>query len=115
MLLDPLDYPRFIALMQQCYFVLTDSGGLQEEAPSLGKPVLVMRDVTERQEGIDAGTAKLVGTDYTAIVDSMELLLNNANEYQKMAQAVNPYGDGNASKRMLEIVKSFFNQYADQS
>ena len=115
MLLDPLDYPRFIALMQQCYFVLTDSGGLQEEAPSLGKPVLVMRDVTERQEGIDAGTAKLVGTGYASIVDSMELLLNNANEYQKMAQAVNPYGDGKASLRIVEIVKSFLNKYSGQS
>ena len=115
LLLDPLDYPRFIALMQHCYFVLTDSGGLQEEAPSLGKPVLVMRDVTERQEGIDAGTAKLVGTDYATIVDAIELLLNNPNEYLKMAQAVNPYGDGKASKRILEIVKSFFNQHPYQS
>ena len=115
LLLDPLDYPRFIALMQHCYFVLTDSGGLQEEAPSLGKPVLVMRDVTERQEGIDAGTAKLVGTDYATIVDAIELLLNNPNEYLKMAQAVNPYGDGKASKRILEIIKSFFNQHPYQS
>lgn len=97
-LIPPQDYVPFIYLMKNAHIILTDSGGVQEEAPSLGKPVLVMRNTTERQEGVDAGTAKLVGTDISVIVNSIELLLNNDEEYNNMAKAVNPYGDGNTSK-----------------
>ena len=107
-LMDPVDYPNLIYLMEKCFFVLTDSGGIQEEAPALGKPVLVMRDVTERQEGIEAGTAKLVGTSYDSIVENIELLLNNDGEYERMANAVNPYGDGHASERIVKIILSNF-------
>jgi UDP-N-acetylglucosamine 2-epimerase (non-hydrolysing) len=105
-LLEPLDYPYLIWLMEKCFFVLTDSGGIQEEAPALGKPVLVMRDVTERQEGIDSGTARLVGTQYINLVHSMEELLNNEEIYYSMANAVNPYGDGTTSKQIVEIIKT---------
>lgn len=101
-LIGPLEYPHLIWLMQKSYMVLTDSGGIQEEAPSLGKPVLVMRDVTERTEGIEAGTAKLVGTGTKKIVESALELLNNIDEYERMARACNPYGDGRASERIKE-------------
>ena len=104
-LIEPLDYPYLIWLMEKSFFVLTDSGGIQEEAPALGKPVLVMRNVTERQEGVEAGTAKLVGTDYNAIVENVELLLTNSEEYAKMSNAVNPYGDGTTSKQIVEILR----------
>lgn len=104
-LIGPIDYPRLIWLMEKAYMVLTDSGGIQEEAPSLGKPVLVMRDVTERTEGVDAGTAKLVGTSKKAIVDAGSLLLDNKNYYEKMAKAVNPYGDGKTSEKIVAILK----------
>ena len=107
-LIDPLKYPYLIWLMSKSYLVLTDSGGIQEEAPSLGKPVLVMREVTERIEGIEAGTAKLVGTNKDRIVKEVENLLENVDEYQKMARAVNPYGDGKASKRIREILENGF-------
>lgn len=103
-LIPPLDYPHFIWMMNQSYVVLTDSGGLQEEAPSLGKPVLVMRNVTERQEGVDSGTAKLVGTDKQVIIDELSLLLGNAEAYNKMAKAVNPYGDGTTCRQIAEVV-----------
>lgn len=103
-LVEPLDYPYLIWLMEKCFFVLTDSGGIQEEAPALGKPVLVMRDVTERQEGVEAGTAKLVGTDYDVIVTESLKLLNDKNEYAKMSNAINPYGDGTTSKQIVEII-----------
>ncbi len=103
-LIEPLDYPSFLWLMNKCYIVLTDSGGLQEEAPSLGKPVLVMRDVTERMEGVDAGTAKIVGTDKKIIINEMVTLLSDESAYQRMAKAVNPYGDGTACKQIVEIV-----------
>ena len=103
-LLEPLDYPYLLFLMEKCYFVLTDSGGIQEEAPALGKPVLVMRDVTERQEGIDAGTALLVGTKYDSIVSFMKKLLENDAIYSAMANSVNPYGDGTTSKKIAEIL-----------
>jgi len=109
-LLKPLDYPYLIWLMNQSYLVLTDSGGIQEEAPTLGKPVLVMRDVTERQEGIEAGTAKLVGTSKMVIVSETTDLLNNPKDYQKMANAVNPYGDGTTSQQIVDIYKSIINQ-----
>ncbi len=104
-LVSPLDYPYLIWLMSKSYMVLTDSGGIQEEAPSLGKPVLVMRDVTERQEGVEAGTAILVGTDKNKIVNTANLLLNENDEYIKMANAVNPYGDGETSKNIVKIFR----------
>lgn len=103
-LLEPLDYPSFIWMMNRCYLVLTDSGGVQEEAPALGKPVLVMRDVTERQEGVDAGTAKLVGTESEVIFRELSILLTDEEAYKKMAKAVNPYGDGTACKKIVEII-----------
>jgi len=102
----PLDYLPLVYLMKQATLVLTDSGGIQEEAPGLGKPVLVLREVTERPEAIEAGTAKLVGTDRTNIVQSTRLLLDDKMAYQQMAQAVNPYGDGYAAKRIVEILLS---------
>ncbi len=104
-LIEPLDYPKLIWLMNKSYLVVTDSGGIQEEAPSLGKPVLVVRDVTERTEGIEAGTAKLTGTNKTNIVENIELLLNNEDAYEKMAKATNPYGVGNSSKKIMKIVE----------
>ena len=102
--IEPLDYPHLIWLMSKCYMVLTDSGGIQEEAPSLGKPVLVMREVTERIEGIEAGTARLVGTNKEAIIREVNVLLNDATAYQSMANAVNPYGDGKTSEKIVEIL-----------
>jgi len=95
--------------MSKSYLVLTDSGGIQEEAPSLGKPVLVMRDVTERIEGIEAGTAKLVGTKKETIFKAVQSLIENQSEYQKMSKAVNPYGDGLASKRIVDIIRDNIN------
>lgn len=103
-LIDPLDYPEFIWLINKSYLVLTDSGGVQEEAPSLGKPVLVMRDTTERQEGIDAGTARLVTTNSNAIFETTFTLLTDQTEYKKMANAVNPYGDGTSSEQIVKIL-----------
>jgi len=105
-LIKPLDYPKLIWLMNKSFMVLTDSGGIQEEAPSLGKPVLVMREVTERQEGIDAGTAKLVGTDRQKIISETETLLTNTDAYKNMAQKKNPYGDGTTSSQIIEILKN---------
>ena len=104
-LIEPLKYPYLIWLMSKSFLVLTDSGGIQEEAPSLGKPVLVMREVTERIEGIEVGTAKLVGTDQEKIVVETMKLLDNEEEYEKMAKAVNPYGDGKASERIISIME----------
>ena len=103
-LIEPLDYPYLLWLMEKCFFVLTDSGGIQEEAPALGKPVLVMRNVTERQEGVDAGTAKFVGTGFAGIVSFMRELLEDKTVYARMANAVNPYGDGTTSKRIVDIL-----------
>ena len=105
-LIPPLDYEPFSFLMKHSYLILSDSGGIQEEAPFLGKPVLVMRNTTERPEGIQAGTAKLVGTDAEKIREEMENLLNDANAYQAMAQAASPYGDGLASRKIVEHIKS---------
>ncbi|MBO7139964.1 MAG: UDP-N-acetylglucosamine 2-epimerase (non-hydrolyzing) [Prevotella sp.] len=104
--IEPLQYLEFVYLMEKSTIVLTDSGGIQEEAPSLGKPVLVMRDTTERPEAVTAGTVKLVGTDYDAIVQSASLLLDDEQAYNAMSRAVNPYGDGLASKRIAEKLKS---------
>ncbi len=106
-LLSPLDYNDFVWLMDRSYLVLTDSGGVQEEAPALGKPVLVMREVTERPEGIEAGVARLVGADKQRIVDSLEELLTDANAYAAMAVSKNPYGDGHAADRIIEILRSY--------
>jgi UDP-N-acetylglucosamine 2-epimerase (non-hydrolysing) len=104
-LIDPLDYEPFTNLMNRVHIVVTDSGGLQEEAPALGKPVLVVREETERPEGIEAGTAKLVGTEYSNIYENLSFLLSNKEEYERMAKAVNPYGDGYASKRIVDIIQ----------
>ncbi len=103
-LIDPVPYPYMVWLLKESYLVLTDSGGIQEEAPSLGKPVLVMRDVTERIEGIEAGTAKLVGTQRDRIVTEVERLLTDREAYSRMAKAVNPYGDGKSSDRIGKII-----------
>lgn len=107
-LLPPLNTDEMHNLMARCYMVLTDSGGLQEEAPSLGKPVLVLRNETERPEAVKAGTVKIIGTDSKAIIEEGELLLNNTNEYENMAKAVNPYGDGLASKRIADFLLYYF-------
>jgi UDP-N-acetylglucosamine 2-epimerase (non-hydrolysing) len=103
-LIEPLDYPELIWLMKRSYMLISDSGGIQEEAPSLGKPVLVIRDVTERTEGIAAGTAKLVGTNKDVIYREASALLTDAEAYCRMSQAVNPYGDGTASKKILQAL-----------
>jgi len=100
-LLPPVDYLQMIHFMKQSYLVLTDSGGIQEEAPGLGKPVLVLREFTERPEAVEAGTVKVIGTDTDVIVRETQRLLNDSAEYQRMAQAVNPYGDGHAAKRIV--------------
>jgi UDP-N-acetylglucosamine 2-epimerase (non-hydrolysing) len=104
-LMVPLDYLPFVYMMQHCYLILTDSGGVQEEAPSLGKPVLVMRDTTERPEAVEAGTVKLVSTDMAAIVENVERLLSDEGVYQAMAKAHNPYGDGTACERIVGFLQ----------
>ncbi len=103
-IIDPLDTMNFHNIMKKSHLILTDSGGIQEEAPSLGIPVLVLRDTTERPEGVEAGTLKLVGTEYQAIVDAVDNLLLNEDNYNKMCGAKNPYGDGNTSKAIIEII-----------
>ena len=103
--IEPLDYLDFVYLMSRSYIVLTDSGGIQEEAPGLGKPVLVMRDTTERPEALEAGTVRLVGTDYDRIVGEVSALLDDPSHYQAMSQAVNPYGDGKACPRIVAKFK----------
>ena len=107
-LISPLDVVDFHNLAARSYFIMTDSGGVQEEAPSLGKPVLVLRDTTERPEGVEAGTLKLVGTESEKVKKEMEELLDNAAEYQRMSQAKNPYGDGKASERILDAIAYYF-------
>ncbi len=107
-LIKPLSYLPFVNLMNLSYFVLTDSGGIQEEAPGLGKPVLVMRDTTERPEAVTAGTVRLVGTSRLKIKEAVSDLINNPSSYSLMARSVNPYGDGNASKRILQKIKEKF-------
>lgn len=104
-IIEPLEVIDFHNFLSRSYLILTDSGGIQEEAPSLGKPVLVLRDTTERPEGIKAGTLKLVGTDERTIYDNFKLLLEDKNEYEKMAHASNPYGDGFACKRIADILE----------
>ena len=105
-LIDPQEYLPFVWLMNHAWLILTDSGGIQEEAPSLGKPVLVMRDTTERPEAVTAGTVRLVGTDKQRIVEEVTRLLKDENEYQTMSRAHNPYGDGQACSRILEALKN---------
>lgn len=107
-LMDPLSYVPFVHLMRQAYLILTDSGGIQEEAPSLGKPVLVMREKTERPEAVEAGTVKLVGTDEERIVAETTRLLDDPAEYTRMTRVHNPYGDGHASQRIAEILMNYF-------
>ncbi len=107
--IEPQEYLSFVYMMEKSHIVLTDSGGIQEEAPGLGKPVLVMRDTTERPEALDAGTVKLVGTDYQKIVDSVSILLDDTKEYEKMSKAVNPYGDGLACGRIVEFIANQVN------
>jgi len=104
-LIEPLNYLEFVYLMSKSYLILTDSGGVQEEAPSLNKPVLVMRDTTERPEGIESGCLRLVGTDKRKIVKEVEKLLDDENEYKKMSKCKNPYGDGKASERIVKFLK----------
>lgn len=103
-LIDPLDYEPFANLMHRAFLVLTDSGGIQEEAPSLGKPVLVLRDTTERPEAVKAGTVKLIGTERQKVYEKTKYLLTDHDEYQRMANTCNPYGDGKASKRIIEAI-----------
>jgi UDP-N-acetylglucosamine 2-epimerase (non-hydrolysing) len=107
LLLDPLDYVPFVDLMRRAWLILTDSGGIQEEGPSLGKPILVMREKTERPEAVEAGTVKLVGTDEERIVSEACLLLDNAEERKRMSRVHNPYGDGQASRRIADAIAGF--------
>lgn len=104
--IEPLEYISFVYLMEKSYIVLTDSGGIQEEAPGLGKPVLVMRDTTERPEAVEAGTVKLVGADYNKILQELSVLINDQEKYSEMSHAVNPYGDGHACERIVEILNT---------
>lgn len=108
-IIEPLEVLDFHNFLARSYLILTDSGGIQEEAPSLGKPVLVMRDTTERPEGIKAGTLKLVGTNEEVIYRNFRLLLEDEAEYEKMSKASNPYGDGFASKRIADILSGCYN------
>jgi UDP-N-acetylglucosamine 2-epimerase (non-hydrolysing) len=109
-LIDPLQYESFIYMMNRSYFIITDSGGVQEEAPSLGKPVLVMRDTTERPEALEAGTVKLVGTDPQKIIQEAQKLLDDKIEYEKMSKAHNPYGDGKACEKIINFIKGQTNE-----
>ena len=107
-LIEPLEVTDFHNLIKKSYLVLTDSGGIQEEGPSLGKPVLVVRETTERPEGVEAGTLKLVGTSTERIVKEVSRLLDDKEEYERMSTAENPYGDGNASKRIINAIMRYF-------
>lgn len=106
-LIEPVEYDEFVFLMSISYLILTDSGGIQEEAPSLGKPVLVMREDTERQEGVKAGTSKLVGTKSEAIINETMNLLDDRNAYNSMVKNQNPYGDGKAAQRIIDVIRNF--------
>lgn len=103
-LIQPMEYEAFVYLMSKCYLILTDSGGMQEEAPSLGKPVLVMRETTERTEALDSGTVKLVGTDKEKIIKEVSALCDDSEYYKAMSQSVNPYGDGTAAEQIIEVI-----------
>lgn len=106
-LISPLEYIEFVFLMKHSYIILTDSGGIQEEAPSMGKPVILLRNTTERPEAVTSGSVKLVGTNQDSIIKEVNLLLNDQNEYQRMCKVINPYGDGNASMRIIHAIKRF--------
>ena len=108
-LLEPLDYLSWVHLMDKSHLLLTDSGGLQEEAPSLGKPVLVLRDITERPEAVKAGTVKIVGTDRDRIVEEVNLLLNDSSTYNKMSNSINPYGDGHSAEKICKALETSVN------
>jgi len=109
-LLDPLDYLSFVNLMRRAHFLITDSGGVQEEGPSLGKPILVLREKTERPEAVHAGTVRLVGTSPERILAESQLLLDDPAEYERRSRVHNPYGDGRASARIVELIGSFCNR-----
>jgi UDP-N-acetylglucosamine 2-epimerase (non-hydrolysing) len=109
-LIEPVDYLAFVYLMKRAYLILTDSGGIQEEAPALGKPVLIMRNITERPEGVTAGVAKLVGSQPHTIIEAVEELLHDPKAYQKMSQAKNPYGDGQASSYIVDIIAHLYTE-----
>ena len=109
LLLDALDYDDMVNLMSRSYLILTDSGGIQEESPSLGKPVLVLRDETERPEAVEAGVVKLVGTDKERVYNEVETLLNSRDKYMEMSKSINPYGDGKASERIIKKILYYFN------
>jgi UDP-N-acetylglucosamine 2-epimerase (non-hydrolysing) len=111
-LLDPVSYVPFIDLMSRAYLMLTDSGGIQEEGPSLGKPVLVMRETTERPEAVEAGVARLIGTDEARIIREAVRLLDDPAEYENMARRVNPYGDGRSSRRIVAAMRTWLNIYS---
>ncbi len=113
-LMEPVEYPVMIKLLKECYLVLSDSGGIQEESPSLGKPVLVLRNNTERPEGVRAGTAKLVGTKSHVVFEEASLLLSDKSEYNRMSKAVNPYGDGRAAIRTVDAILHYFGKRADR-
>jgi len=113
-LIEPVDYPTLIRLMRASTMILTDSGGIQEEAPSLGKPVLVLRKTTERPEGVHAGVAKLVGTDQSVIVSETSRLLSDSKAYQAMSQVASPYGDGRAAERIMAAIRHRFGIDADR-
>jgi UDP-N-acetylglucosamine 2-epimerase (non-hydrolysing) len=108
-LCEPLDYAPFIAAMKKAYLIISDSGGVQEEAPALGKPVLVLRDETERPEAVEEGVVKLVGPNYKRIIREAQLLLDDQSAYKKMARGVSPYGDGKAAKRIVNVLQEHFN------
>jgi UDP-N-acetylglucosamine 2-epimerase (non-hydrolysing) len=110
LLVEPIEYVPFVDLMRRAYLLMTDSGGIQEEGPSLGKPVLVLREKTERPEAVEAGTVELVGTDEDRIVSETTMLLENGREYERRSQVHNPYGDGQASRRIGDLILSFFNR-----
>ncbi|WP_143422201.1 UDP-N-acetylglucosamine 2-epimerase, partial [Helicobacter pullorum] len=107
-LISPLKYQEFVYLMFIAYIIITDSGGIQEEAPSLGKPVLVMRNTTERPEAVEAGVVKLVGISKDKIIDETEKLLENQKEYENMSKSCNPYGNGDACEKIIQIIKERF-------
>ncbi len=111
-LVEPLDYVPFVDLMRRAYILITDSGGVQEEGPSLGKPILVLREKTERPEAVEVGTVRLVGTDEERIIDAAVVLLENQSEYDRMARVHNPYGDGRASQRIGDVIRSFFREFS---
>ena len=109
-LIEPLEYVDFANLMSKCYLIMTDSGGIQEEAPALGKPVIVLRTETERPEAVEAGTVKLAGIEKAKIFEIANELINNQETYNRMAHATNPYGDGNACKRIVNHIVEYFNR-----